>query len=323
MVASGPDGRSVLRKARRGTRTSPVSRGAWTRLRVSLLALLVVPLVLPVPAVAQTVSLAVTLDRVASYTDVFIEYFRNVVSEEHYQQEVLPGINARELATVPATQRRTLRSDFLLVKPSDVPEWSAFRDVYEVDGAPVRDRDERLAKLFLKSSSTTLDHARQIAQEGSMYNIGNVVRTINSPVIALAFLERSYQQRFAFKMGKADPAAGLNVWILEYREQALPTLIRAFGGRDLPTHGRVWIDAETGRVLKTELQITDVTISATVTTTFRPDPLVPILVPVEMVEEYKPAQGRPIRGKATYGRFRQFGVKTEENITSPAVPRNK
>ena len=290
---------------------------------MSLLALLVVPLVSPGPAVAQTVSVAVALDRVASYMDVFIEYFRNVVSEEQYQQEVLPGINARELTMVPATERRTLRSDFLLVKPSDAPEWSAFRDVYEVDGAPVRDRDERLATLFLKSSSTTLDHARQIAQEGSLYNIGNVVRTINSPVIALAFLERSYQQRFAFKMGKADPAVGSNVWILDYTEQERPTLIRAFGGRDLPTHGRVWIDQETGRVFKTELQITDVTISATVTTTFRPDPLVPILVPVEMVEEYRPAQGRPIKGKATYGRFRQFMVKTDEDMTPPTAPRSK
>ena len=88
--------------------------------------------------------------------------------------------------------------DSLLVKLSDAPEWSAFRDAYEVDGALIRDRDERLAKLFLKSSSTTLDYARQIAEQGSRYNIGNVGRTINSPVLALAFLERSYQQRFAF-----------------------------------------------------------------------------------------------------------------------------
>jgi hypothetical protein len=33
-----------------------------------------------------------------------------------------------------------------------------------------------------------------------------------------------------------------------------------------------------------------------------------------MIEEYRPAAGGRISGRATYGRFRQFAVKTDERI---------
>ena len=194
------------------------------------------------------------------------------------------------------------------------------RDVYEVDGSVIRDREGRLAKLFLKQSSTTLEQARQIAQESSRYNIGDIVRTINNPVIALAFLERSYQKRFAFTMGKAEPDLGPNIWILEYKETERPTLIRGYGDGNLATHGRAWIDVETGHVVKTEFLIDDVMITARVTTTFKTDPRLQIHVPAEMVEEYKPSSGGRVSGRATYGRFRQFAVQTDEEIHKPDIP---
>lgn len=275
------------------------------------------------------VPLDVVLERTAVYIDLFIERFGRVVSEERYRQEAVPAIRVGQLggrggmASVPPTQRRTLRSDFLLVKPADSLDWFPFRDVYEVDGSVIRDREGRLAKLFLKQESGALDQARQIAQESSRYNIGDVVRTINNPVIALAFLERSYQKRFAFTMGKADPSIGPAAWVLEYKEQQRPTLIRGYGDGDLITRGRAWVDVVSGAVLKTEFLIDDVFISARVTTTFKPDARLEIHVPAEMDEDYKPTAGGHITGKATYGRFRQFAVKTEEDIKKPEVPEPK
>ena len=67
-----------------------------------------------------------------------------------------------------------LVSDFLLVQ---VPGegWLPFRDVFERDGKQVRDREERLAALFLKGSSrSAFEQARAIMDEGARYNIGNV-----------------------------------------------------------------------------------------------------------------------------------------------------
>ncbi len=46
-----------------------------------------------------------------------------------------------------------------------------------------------------------------------------------------------------------------------------------------------------------------------------------IHVPAEMVEEYKPTEGGRISGKATYGRFRQFAVQTDEEIQKPEIPK--
>ena len=58
-----------------------------------------------------------------------------------------------------------LVSDFLLVQ---VPGegWLPFRDVFERDGKQVRDRQERLAALFLKGSSrSAFAQARAIMDE--------------------------------------------------------------------------------------------------------------------------------------------------------------
>lgn len=269
------------------------------------------------------VTLSVALERIAVYVDSFIEHFGNVVSEERYRQEAVPAIRPSQLggrgmmASVPPTQRRTLRSDFLLVKPEGSAEWFPFRDVYEVDGTVIRDREGRLQKLFTKESERALDHARQIAQESSRYNIGDVIRTINNPVIAMAFLERSYQKRFSFAIDRPDPNVAPTAWILAYTETEKPTLIRGDGDSNLPTHGRAWVDVQTGRVLKTELVIEAPLITAHVTTTFKPDERLGIHVPLEMIEEYKPSAGGRISGKATYGRFRRFDVKTEEHIEKP------
>ena len=42
------------------------------------------------------------------------------------------------------------RPDLLIVKLEAAGVWMQFRDVFEVDGAPVRDRDERLVRSLLE-----------------------------------------------------------------------------------------------------------------------------------------------------------------------------
>ena len=71
--------------------------------------------------------------------------------------------------------------------------------MFEVDGQPVRDRSERLMKLFVQPSSSTADQVERIVIESARYNIGNVLRTINVPVFALLILDPANQPRFMFK----------------------------------------------------------------------------------------------------------------------------
>ena len=153
MTNSG-HGRTLRRfraSSRSQTPSQPVLYSELVRPRVFVLACLagywLLTTTLPVRAQSATapVPLDVALDRTATYIDSFIEHFGNVVSEERYQQEAVPAIRAGQLggrgtmASIPPTQKRTLRSDFLLVKPEGSADWFPFRDVYEVDGTIIRD----------------------------------------------------------------------------------------------------------------------------------------------------------------------------------------
>ena len=95
---------------------------------------------------------------------------------------------------------RTLRSDLLLVHPVGADAWMQFRDVTEVDGKKLKDRNDRLARLFLEPSRNTAAQSRRIMDESARYNIGDIERNINLPVLALAVLDRRMQPGFRFAL---------------------------------------------------------------------------------------------------------------------------
>lgn len=277
---------------------------------------------------AQEVSLASVLEQAGAYIRVFVDQFSNVVSEEKYEQDwsserAPAGLNVRGgtvagIATGSSVaRRRRLRSDFLLVKTSPQSDWIPFRDVFEVDGSAIRDREQRLERLFLNPSTGAVGRAEAIANESARYNLGNIERTINNPVLALAFLQPEHRSRFTFKLGKRDKGVGANVWIVEYKEVSTPTLVKGRFGRSMPSHGRFWIDAGTGHVKRSELILNDTSVTARLTTSFKADERFGISVPVELREEYSLPSNTKVSGVATYGRFRRFGVTAEETIETP------
>jgi len=141
------------------------------------------------------------VDRAAAYVEEFQRRFGSMVAEERYEQSIQEAmaIGAR---TRGQFERVTLVSDFLLVQ---VPGegWTPFRDVFERNGQKVRDREERLAKLFLEGSSrSSFDQARQIMLESSRYNIGNIERTINQPTLPLLFVTSALRGHFKFELEK-------------------------------------------------------------------------------------------------------------------------
>jgi formylglycine-generating enzyme len=279
---------------------------------------------------ADPVTLEGLLNRAAWYLDYFIDRFENVVAEEQYSQNAAsplptysPFTGRGGVAQPPSAadstraRHRDLRSDFLLVKSPQTEALVPFRDVIAVDGVVVRDREARLARLFLNPAADAMAQAEQIRDEGARYNLGNMRSTIGNPVMALAVLQRSYQPRFRFSLGKEDRGIGANIWIVEYKEETAPAMIRGEAGTNLFAHGRLWIDAISGRVVKTELRVEQPSIRAVVTTTFRPDDRFDIGVPLEMRETYAFGNGNNINTVATYGRFRRFDVRAEEEIHSP------
>jgi formylglycine-generating enzyme required for sulfatase activity len=273
---------------------------------------------------AQTIDLDTLITRANRYVGEFVYRFANVVAEETYLQEtvvsrsnLISGAGTMQGMTTGGS-RRNLKSDFLLVRLPESEDYFPFRDVFEVDGALVRDREQRLTKLFIESRAGALEQAQKITLESARYNIGSLSRTFNNPIIALAFLQTTARPRFRYSLERQDRTAGANVWIVGYREQTRPTVIKGQRGRDIPARGQFWIDADTGRVLKTELTLNDPAVVATLTTTYRGDDRFQIDVPVEMKEQYA-FGGSRVLGTATYGRFRRFDVTTDETLGS-SVP---
>jgi hypothetical protein len=92
-------------------------------------------------------------------------------------------------------------------------------------------------------------------------------------------------------------------------------MIRTDGEKDLPSKGRFWIDPATGRVLMSELSVENRNLRATIDVSYQSEPLLGLLVPIEMRERYEIRRdGSRVDGTATYGRFRQFQVKVDETL---------
>ena len=209
-------------------------------------------------------------------------------------------------------QETTLVSDFLLVEVKG-EGWLPFRDVFERDGKPVRDREERLATIFLKGGRNAFEQARAVMDEGARYNIGNINRNINTPTLPLAFLTERHRRRFEFKLGKRDDSdPGVKI---EFRENGRPTFVATTGGRDLPVSGRFWISEADGTVLRSELDALDTGVEAHITVTYQKDDGIGLFAPARMEERYRrPRDPMEVQGVATYSRFRRFQVSTSEEL---------
>jgi len=261
----------------------------------------------------------------------FVQKLSAVVAEESYVQHstvaletvAIPGLRSRGTSALNApresSKHRELKADFLVVKTSD-ETWTPFRDVFEVDHIPIRDRSERLAKLFLNTrpDASAEEQAKAIAEESGRYNLGAVERTINNPVFALLILQPDVRTRFKFTGGRPDRKRGENVRVVEYVEEGRPTVIAGRPGEDMPAFGRFWIEGSTGRILRAELRVEVPAVKANLTTTFRSDGRLGIDVPNEFREEYD-LHGSTVSGVASYTHFRKFAVKSTEELNPPAA----
>jgi hypothetical protein len=276
-------------------------------------------------ATAQEPTLDAVLSRAAAYVTDFQGRLSGIVAEEIYVQQMNSGATG-------LLQRRQLKSDVLLVRPPGADHYVQFRDVFEVNGASVRDRAERLTRLFLDPSASAAAQIDHIVRESARYNIGDIERNVNFPILPLLFLDPQYQPRFRFARTRnripsttievrpgADPSLQLfsvstAVWVVEYREVEAQTMIRTSGGRDLPARGRLWIEPDSGRVVMTELVAEDANVRGVVEVSYQFEPAIGLLLPVAMRDRYEHPGATRINGYATYSNFRRFDVRTAEQI---------
>ena len=205
--------------------------------------------------------------------------------------------------------RRSLASDVAWVPTDDPFVWAFFRDVREVDGDPVRDREERLASLFPSGvTSAGTRRARQILEESARYNLG-LYRTVNSPTVALSFLHPRNQPRFAFDVESHGEREGAATWRVRFKERARPTLTRTSEGEDVPARGLLWLEAGSAALVESRLELHPTDRSPVVIETiYAHDDRLGAWLPKEMRESYGDAADR-LEAMARYARWRRAQVE--------------
>jgi hypothetical protein len=262
-----------------------------------------------------------TLALVGDYLQSYLRDYTNVVAEERYDQQLeqadysslVPGAPRQPRASA-AT--RVLKSDFLMVSTPSLGRWVPFRDVFEVDGKPIRDRDDRLKKLLLEAPKDVAGDARRITEESARYNLGAVDRTTNVPTLALELLSPSRRKALRLARHGEDSVDGIRALRIDFEEKPDMALIRTTTGGGLPSHGSFWVDPTSGRILKTDLRTEVGGAKMEVTVVYRRAGEIGLWLPSEMHETYTEA-AQKLKGVARYSHFRRFQVTTEETIKTP------
>ncbi|MGC4085452.1 MAG: hypothetical protein QM736_25850 [Vicinamibacterales bacterium] len=278
---------------------------------------------------ASSPVLSAVLSRAATYVERFADRVSGFVTAETYVQDVYLPINrfggrpGQRGYTGPV--HRQLVSDLLLVRPVGADAWMQFRDVTEVDGKPLKDRNDRLAKLFLAPSASTASQARKIMAESARYNIGDIERNINLPVLALVVLDRRMQEGFEFHYPKPEERPTLpkgqaftppaDAVVVAFTETQLRTMVASPQGKNLPASGHFWLDRGTSQVYMTEIGVDDLWLHAQIYVAYGMVDGINLPVPIEMFERYEnKLNGSRVEGRATYANFREFKVAVDEDI---------
>jgi VWFA-related protein len=268
----------------------------------------------PPPSPPVDAELASLLDRAAHYASSYQNDFSNVIAEEDCHQVVHVPLPA------PRPQRFTKATAFFVTVPSALP-WATFRDVWEVDGARIRNRGPRLAQLFQGSpAADAVTRARAILDESNRYNLGPH-RTVNAPTLALLFLLPQNQSRFDFEIKGHERLEGTMTTIVAFRERGRPTLVAGNSPEGCPAEGRMWIDPERGVVVKTDVLYNasppEHNSRARIVTDYRPEPRLHLWVPGKMTESYSWPLGEPSEATTVYSEYSRAGVVTEESYEAP------
>jgi hypothetical protein len=267
-------------------------------------------------APAEVTSLATVLQRAGEAVARYSREAAVIVSDEICQQrayrarkELGPLVSGVSSTTV---GRRRWRAELALVPSPDFASagypWVEFRDVVEVDGKALADRQSRIDALLQSAAGVTLERARAFTQESARFNIGPVSRTINTPSVVLLILAPLNQSRFVFAKGSEEVVDGIRCWKVTYRERRAPTLIRLPENINAPATGWFLIDPSTGEVVRGRLELnTSAESSGGTTATFRHVKGFAVRLPVEMIEKATAVGGVEwVEATYEYSNFRRF-----------------
>ena len=253
------------------------------------------------------------------YVDHFAREMRFVIAHERYDQEVRSRAGSFGANQGVVKSSRTTDAEVSFAHLTD-GSWIMGRQVVAVDGAPVPvTPSPPLADAGTEREAVEL--MNRMANDAARWNIGSVRRNINTPTLAMWFLTEPVAERFRFRVTGTERAAAGLAYVVRFQEIRTPPLMEVEHERT-PASGRIWVGADSGAVLRTELILErsapsvrgSVPVSrATVTVDYTYWPPANVWVPTTMVERYEQPADRDaeiVIARAAYSAYRQFTIGT-------------
>ena len=246
--------------------------------------------------------LDVLVARAAGYVAAYQRDFAFLVADEEYVQDVnAPREKFR--------QSRTTKGEMFLTFIEADDEWVAVHDVVEVDGAPAQNKIDVRALLALGAVRSV---AAQVVSNNARYNIGRVGRNINQPTFALLALGARRRSNFTFSRGDVDRTQPARTLVtLKFKEGRDAAIVHTAENKPIPSRGEITIDADTGRVVRTQIEFEVGSVKADLTTIYSPEERLSLLVPTLFTEKYVLKAGshdETTTCTATFTNFRRFAA---------------
>jgi len=233
------------------------------------------------PLSAQTPKIDVSEKALTSaavkYVAEYEKQFAFLIADEEYTQTVFDADGRK-------SQSRVLKAElFLTYLPAD-GEWMAVRDVLEVDGEPVKNRED-LRALLAKREELRL--VKQLTWRNSRYNLGRVERNFNEPTLPLLLLDRKRIPRVKFDRKRLEKEEDITLATLGFEEKEPPTLVATPSEGAVRAKGEFVLDAATGTVRRTVFQLTRPGIDARLVTSYTKDNKLNLWLPSVFTERYE------------------------------------
>ncbi len=248
----------------------------------------------------QTVDVSTTAIVAAAsrYVQDYESKFKFVIADETYTQVLY------DESRQPTATRRMTGELFLTFLQGD-EAWIAVHDFKEVDGVPVPGRED-LRALLQKGETASI--VRDVLARNARFNLGRITRNFNEPTFALLVLEPARVKRFAFNREEVLTTGDTTRVRLSFQERDRPTLIGNDRGKPVYARGELTIDASTGRIDHSVIELVDGKMSARLTTTYAADEKLEMWVPVKFAERYERTNDdhELIQCEAFYTNYRRF-----------------
>ena len=239
-----------------------------------------------------------------TYLEKYEGQLNAIVADEDFVQES-PPLTTTSLR--PAQSRR-LKSEVAFLRLPGNREWMGYRRVISVDGKPVADTSDTLAKLLGITNDDQLAMARLLVMRSAEHNLG-LPRTVNMPNLPLELLHPGYRSRFDVVLDGRDTVKGRAAVKLLFTERAAPSIV-AFGDRrDLLSRIRAWVDLQDGTLYRADVRFESgvkMPGKPSVSVRFERNAALGIYVPADMREEFFMDARVLGTGRALYSNFRRF-----------------